>query len=718
MEKLNAQAVVSHDSFVHTPETKLGLTDNQHIVMDIADVMGIPPQYIDDTYLSLCKKVCSLLGISPEITAGLQSLAGIQKILPIGIEIVHAPAAAVDEDDSQVAIMNAALGLRNRVYSFIDDVTSFITHATNSGLVPPSNPFVVISELDAKRRNAMGMIVQNAGTEFMPQGNSAFPIQVDKTTADDIVFNIGAFVQLLLAQKNGTLDLSTVAKRAAAQISSFSFSLDGFGSSGDTAVDLLRFIPSADELRAQKNIELLASFDFSKRVARLVFVCDYIAAGQKLGSIIGWKKIADASGYILKKKNVFDITQQEIYLSNDVLVALGESLRDYVQTFVMSFYDRIDQRNVCLYLDQGVSQDSCYQYSVRGFQNQKQSQGQLFTVASTPNSFVSVTRAKVESTLTDLAKKYFGQSATSDDINPWPVLSEQIFGDSRFDWVLSAVNSRISINRGDAFEDSRKFYYLGARLSDLLTMMDRGLFVVPNDVNAVVTNVNNSISNFGLSQTVGELLSDSGIIYYFEGSEEVIPSGFSRAGTMTVDTSPLLKAVFSAVDTDNAILDLRALGTNIPSILNSSRSAESFQGNTELPVVTNVRAAAQELTVPDIGQISTVVAQGDVQYIGSVPSADDSRVDLMTFEGLSKLIRTVRLFADAGPGRGGGSFISDGVLPPQDLPPPVSMQDMQIGPNNAPDVVVKKLEETAAAAPVDIKQEKIGVNTLAGKFIK
>ena len=666
---------IGHDSVTSVPPADGSLTDNQRIVMDVADVIGTPPPEIGQDFLDLCNRVASLLNVSIE-----RELRSSVSDVKVDIQRIVTPVSPTEEDpsdpaepvDSPVAIRNAALSYRSAIFSFFDAVTSFIATASNAGLVPPDNPFVVIAGLDAARRNEMSMIVQSAGTEFFPQGNSAYPVKVTAQQADDLVFNMGAFVQLIKAQKQGKIDVDQVAKDSA-QIGSFSFSLAGLGSSGDPAVDLLRFIPSADEIRAQKNLELLSAFDFRKRVPRIVFIADYDVLGKRSGAIIGWKRISDASGYVIKKVSVFERAQATLQVTNADLETSRDSVGSYVEKFVSPFYDDIDFKNVCLYLDTGVSTDQMYRYSVQAFQTRMEEQGRIFTVPTSPSSFSLVNRNKVQASLSSLANQYFGDSATGDDVNPWPVLSSQVFGDSRFDWILAAVNFRAALNRGESLSDAKDFSYLGARVSSLFSAMDSGRFVLPTSVDDIISGINSAVSRFGVGQTVSEVFQETGILYYLEGSEPANPDGFNRAGVVDVGRSPALSAVFSAIDPQTTTLDLRVLGENMLSTLNDS----GFSSRTEVmgvrpPASSSpvVPSTAQEIVVPDIGASSAVVAQGDIQFLVSLPSKEDSVIDLTNFDGISKLVRCVRLFSDSGPGRGGGMTVAEGVVPQQAQEPP------------------------------------------------
>jgi hypothetical protein len=681
---------VAHQAILQYPIIPPNLTPNQKVVWDIAEVLGVPPVTIGQDYLDTCNKVAALLGV-PSAAAqntmkvaqltqnvSIQPLLSISRALPIAAGMsfpyvnVAAPVFSLSHPtdvNNSVGIRNGALQARNNVFDFVNRVSSFIAQATNQGLAPPDNPFVFISNLQAARE-----------TRARTLGNSGLGLDVSTTDADTLVFNIGAYVDLLTAQSQGKLDL-TKTTNVAAQINSFTLSMDGYGSGGHTATDLMRFLPSADEIRAQKDLELLAAFDFKKRQPKVVFTADYQPGEWLEGMVIGWKKIPDASGYILKRRGVFDQTEKSIQVSNKDLQTSMDHLRDYLNAHILTFYDTIDHNQVWAYLDNSTAPDQLYLYTVQAYQIQNDAKDQLFQVPLNPSNLSSPARAKVLSTLTQLAHQYYGPGASADDINPWPIISLQLFGNSQFDWILAAVNGRASTNRHDSNADTRRFSYLGARLSHLLDFMDRGLFVAPKNINDAVKAVTESVNNFGVSQTIAEILHETGILYYFEGTEHPKPSGLNRAGTLNVGVSPLLSGIISAIDPETATLDLKTLGSNLPSLLHNGGLLTDRASITGLKLGhsggnPNVHATPQEINVPDPSVTNDEVTQGDVQFLNQLPATADSVIDLTTYSGLSDLTRTIRLFADEGPNRGGGDTVAQGVSQPAPpraevyIPPP------------------------------------------------
>lgn len=672
--------VVSHQAILAAPLVNTSLTANQKTVQDFADVIGVPPVDMGQDYLAKCQRVAALLGLPSVSVPQISQVSTVLEMMPIHVEralpsspsrttpygnvMVPPPPSPGTDANGNIAYRGPALSARNNVFGFINKVAAFTAQASNAGLQPPDNPFIIIANLDAARQ----IRAQRAG---MP----GIAIIVEAGLADDLVYNIGAYVELLTAQAQGTLDLDKTTN-VSAQLNGFTLSMDGFGSGGNIATDLMRFLPSADEVRAQKDLDLLSAFDFRKRVPKVLFTADYVPTGDQQGMVICWKKIPDASGYVITRRGVFDNTERKIQLSNADLQPAMDHLRDYLKAYFLTFYDTIDDTQVWAYLDQSIAADQYYLYRVQAYQVHNDSKDQIFNVVTNPSTFSSVNQNRLQTTLDGLAKQYFGPSATADDVNPWPLISLQLYGNSQFDWILAAVNSRASVNRNDAADDTRRFSYLGARVSHVIDFMNRGMFVAPKDVNDVVSSVNSSVTNFGVSQTIAEILHETGILYYFEGTEQSKPTGFNRAGTLNVGASPLLSGIIAAVDPETATLDLKSLGTNLPQVLANTQFNNDPAEVTGLKlgqtsVDPNVHASPQEINVPDPSSTTDTLNQGDVDYLNKLPPSDNTIIDLTQYDGLSALVRTIRLFADEGPNRGGGDDVPTGILQP--APPPVAV---------------------------------------------
>lgn len=678
------------DLLLRYPIAKADLSRNQQVITDLSQVIAQPPANESDftaNYLQVAIRVAALLGVPSNVAE--EMLQDIQvndtqdkqfsdpprvsatvylkpQFIPFpygGGFTVPIPATAyptVTKNASRVEwnsnhlVRNGVLDARNNVFAFMDKVSSFVARAQNAGFSPPDNPFTVVASMASRTMN-----------QRLLYGNAGNATNVDSKLADDLVYNMGAYVDLIKAEAAGQIDLS-VSEEKAAQLSSVRISMDGYGSNGNVATDLMRFLPNAQELQEAADDELLAAFDFRKRLPKILFTVDYEPDDSGLkGCIIGWKKIADASGYVLHRRNILDNTEAQITVSNTDIETKYAQISDYVKNWVMTFYDTVDESQIFAYLDTGVPPDGNFFYTVQAYQVRNDSKDHVFNVETVATQVSPSNRARIEASLRSFALQDF-RSNDPDSINPWPMISKILLGDSRFDWILAGVNCRASMNRNDPNTDTRRFSYLGARISHLIQFMDSGKFVMPKNVNDVAKNVSDSITNFGLSQTITEVLHETGVLYYFEGTPPKPADGFNRAGTLSVKTSPFLSAVIAAVDPDAATLDLKVLGNNLPMALASSGfnaqlvDIMHLGGGAGSPTP-DLLAQPTPVNVPDLSTTTDQGVQGDIQFLSKLSSPDSALVDLTTFDGISTLVRTIRIFTAEGPNRGGGDAVDQGV---------------------------------------------------------
>lgn len=678
------------DLLLRYPVAKSNLSRNQQVITDLAQVIAQPPANetsFTTSYLEVAIRVAALLGVESKVAEEM-----LQDILvndtqdkqfsdpprvsatvylkpqyipfPYGggftIPVPSTAYPTVTKNAARVEwntnhlVRNGVLDARNNVFAFMNKVSSFVARAQNAGFAPPDNPFTVVAGIASKTAN-----------QRLLYGNSAYTTSIDAQLADDLVFNMGAYVDLIKAEAAGQIDLS-ISEEKAAQLSHVRISMDGYGSNGNVATDLMRFLPNAQELQEAADAQLLAAFDFRKRIPHMLFTTDYEPDDTGLkGCIVGWKKIADASGYVVHRRSILNNTEAEITVSNKDIETKYAQISDYVKNWILTFYDTVEQNQIYAYLDTGVPPDGNFFYTVQAYQVRNDTKDHVFNVENVVTHVSPSNRARIEATLRQFALQDF-RTADEDSINPWPMISKVLLGDSRFDWILSGVNCRASMNRNDSNADTRRFSYLGARISHLLQFMDQGKFVMPKNVNDVAKNVSDSITNFGLSQTITEVLHETGILYFFEGTPPKPADGFNRAGTLSIKTSPFLSAVIAAVDPDAATLDLKVLGNNLPIALASSGfSAQMVDimhlgGGAGSPTP-DLLAQSTPVNVPDLSTTTDQGSQADIQFLSKLSSPDSAIVDLTTFDGISTLVRTIRIFTAEGPNRGGGDAVEQGV---------------------------------------------------------
>jgi hypothetical protein len=637
--------------------------------------MQAPPPSVTQDYLNRCLFAASNLNVpvnqtmvtQPPVTTPAGVLGNVIKDISTAIsKVLWQPASTIanpalqplwDENEQNRALANAAQG---NVLAFIERVNTFINQASNSGFQPPSNPFTLLAQYNSDR------------------GGGFAPIQLASSDADNIVFNIGAYVDLLEAYNQGGVDLNSPTGFNSAQMSHVKLSFDGLGGSGNPAADILTFLPTNDQVAEQSLAQALSVLDFTKRVPYLLFTSDYSPVHNQpsQGTLVGWKKIPDASGYILTRREVFAARNSTTEVSNATLDAMHDGFSDYAQRYVLSFFDSIDPSNVYFFLDTDLEANEYYIYTLQAYQVKNNQQGAVFTVDVTPVSLTLAAKNTIGQTIRQMSNwpdyTVTGYNADGSEIrdyndfqetiSPWPAFAQYLYGDSTYDWLLAAANVRASITRNDNVTITRQYSYLNAHSQFLEAQADAGKLVKPTNVAQVVQNIQSSIQNFGVSQTIQLLLDETEISYFFEGRDPQTNPYFSRAGTVNTVNSPLFNMIGSSIDPETATLDLTHLASNMQLLLAQSTLTVGTQvlpGSSGAP-----NASPSEISIPDPSVTGTQMATG-LQYINQLGNVGgDTVIDLTTYDGLSTLMRVIRILSDFGPGKQTPS------APPKNAPPP------------------------------------------------
>lgn len=532
-------------------------------------------------------------------------------------------------DVPDVAKTSRGSTARVNLFGFMEEVLSFSSQAKNAGFSPPDNPFVEISRLNALR-NKMNV-----------------EVQVSEQDASDLIYNIQAYVDLLEAQAAGAINLQSGVFNAA-QLEHVTLSYSGLGGTGNNVADLMRLLPDADELKSKKAHDALSVLNFSKRLPHVVFVCEYNPVGNKeIGSIIGWKRIADAAGYIVKRHSVMSNEDVEFEVSNNDVIQNNDKLMDYVKTYVMTFYDKIKPEGVCLFLDKNPPQNEYCIYRVQAYQLKKESSTSII-----PSNFVSMNltglqKLSITKRIRELDPADIDQLG-EETISPWPVIAEQVLNDANVDWILAASNIRNAIDTKEEKTISRKYSYLNSHVKFLLERSDAGKLVRPESIDAVRDAVANAIQTYGVSQTIEALLQETGVLYYFDGRDGREDTVFDRAGTQDVTTSGVIGAVVSAIDPESATIDLKSLATNLASILSDGK-LEDY--TTTLEMAAKKAEGAKPTEIEIASSFSNDSAEAGIQFVANLGEASETSVDLTTFDGISKMMRVIRVMSDFGPNR-------------------------------------------------------------------
>ena len=683
IDKITQMYLAKGSSGDKTANPLIKLSFDEQIVADLIDCLQKPSPQITPEYVALVQRTASLLNVvnvsSAEIhrDTGARASWGDSSFPEQGTsghmtKNMNRPLMIGTTADPQEKLRNEVNRLRNQVYDVINRVNDFVARAKNAGFVPPENPFVL----------AMSYNVGRIGY---------FPIKISSAIASKIVKNIVAYVALLDAERTGKLNLNNA--NSSAQLSSVKLSLDGFGGSGDALLDLSKLLPDADEVKTQKATEALSVFDFSKRIPKLLFTAHYAPDGIPKGIIVGWKKVPDASGYVIKRRNVFDGNEVTYGLTNSDVNASTARLSEYMKAWILTFYDNVNHSNVCCYLDADVSPHAYFFYKIQSYQLQNGSPGSMFKVETAPHFISQATKVQIRSQLElldpnrdKLAKNAASnlrglppaQAGNPDLISPWPVLAHFILGDSKYDWLLAAINIRQSINRGDTRSTTRNYSYLAAQLNFLFAQADAGKLVVPKNKNMaeLLNNVSDAISQFGTNQVIREVLQETGALYHFEGKDPNDNAMFTNVDASTLGDSGLIATVAAAIDPETATLNLRTLATNLPKLLSgefvsiNSSLADKVERNS------SKTASTTEIEIPNFDKPSDTAAEDEIRFLRQMGDVGDGIVDLTTVDGIATFMRTVRIFSDIGPNRGAPvvnevtPLFPDPVRPPPPAPRP------------------------------------------------
>lgn len=627
------------------------LTDqNVQFVRDLVDCLQYPPIFLTQNYLDSISRAASFFGIP--LNMGGPSGTKVMwtdQTLPEKTYAAGSPLLVGPDVDAQEKARNEANRLRIAVFGVMNRANLFVAQAKNSGFAPPANPFARAMRYNVSR-------------------NAYTPINITVSDAVEIVTGIRQYVALLAAQDSGQINFDADPTHAA-QLSSVRLSLEGFGGSGDTVIDLARLLPDIDAVKAQKALDALSAFDFSKRTPKLLFTAEYAPQGTPSGVVVGWKKVPDASGYVIRRKGLFDKKEETFVLDNEQMRSSTARLDQYVRNWILSFYDSLDPKNVCSFLDISVPEHAYVTYQVQAYQLQNTSPGAIFDVEVTPFFMSQALKTQIRNQLENLDPNVRGQRSSPDSISPYPVLAHFILGDAKSDWILAAINSRQSVNRRDQKSVTRGFSYLAAQLQFLFDQSDAGKLLIPKnrDVTSVKNKISDAIVQYGVNQVVKELLQQTGALYYFEGKDSSSNELLSQNSS-----GGLISSVAAAIDPENAVLNTKALGSNLMRLLSGeyvdSRDVVGSKGNPN----------SREIVVSqNSDRTSSTQSEDGIKVLNQVV-AESGMIDLTTFEGLSSFMRIVRIFSDIGPNRGAplvenpDPIVPDPVVPPPPAPAPKS----------------------------------------------
>lgn len=508
-----------------------------------------------------------------------------------------------DRDDA----LEGANVARTAILQRADLIQQVKLEAASNGFILPDDPFPAFSQLNFLR--------------------SIFePLSITDEQAAVLYETSISLSKVAKAREDGTVSFVR-GSDPTHHITHFELSVDGFsGGSADALSAILGYQPDADELKRQRAQEALSRLDFSLRRPRPLFVADRIVDNRRTGAVLCWRKMRDAAGYTVARRDVFvDETKATHLPARDSQERTDELLADPTVLQLLTFYGDLHPSDVVLFHDDSTVPDRVYSYVVSAYQNKAPISRNLFDV---PVSQLYLSQAQVQQVRESILADADGKGI--DTISPYPALAQAAFGDSRHDWILAGSNVLASVRRGDGSEGTRRFSYLGARATDILDAVSAGLLVVPTDIVSIQEAVVGSLSAWGVSQTILAVLDGTGTTLYVAGDDSV---GFQATAVAVDASTDGLYRILSAIDPEMAVIDPQNIIANL-----SVPSRDPFD-TVHRPRETPVRGGGTVGT-PDV--------------VPSIPTVSDigtELIDLTTYEGISRLIRTIRFFYDFFPTR-------------------------------------------------------------------
>ncbi|HEU5118700.1 MAG TPA: hypothetical protein VFT74_19050 [Isosphaeraceae bacterium] len=413
------------------------------------------------------------------------------------------------------------------------------------------------------------------------------------------------------------------------QLASFEVSVDGISTqSGNALADILGYQPDADFVKRKRALDALARLDFSKRKPYLLFTADVITGGKRQnGTIVCWQRMRDASGYNVQKRDVFAIIDfPSISLSNELLErTTAELLADNDFRQVLSFYDWVHPGDVLAFVDDSTHSDTLYSYSVAGVQRRAPATGFIFDV---PMSSLYLSAAQQDQVRAAIQRDMAAYSTSTDldSVSPYPALSEVVYGDPGYGWMLAGCNVLAATRRGDSGDQVRAMSYVGSKASDILAAVGAGRISIPSDIGSVHSAVDAAIASYGVSQALLSVLDGVGLTMFSAGKDD--PLGFKPTQESLEQATGGLAKILSAIDPQTASVD--------PHVLAAALASRTPSG-------TFPRYRAGQVFSSLLGK-ATVTPPSLDQIIGT------DVIDLTTYDGIARLLQLLRTVYDFYPG--------------------------------------------------------------------
>lgn len=494
--------------------------------------------------------------------------------------------------DSGMNTYQTSMTVRAAVLERIEKIQEMMRVASSRGFILPTDPFIELNRLNQYRRL------------FDPLPLLSGQIELTLSSAAKLSEITALFI-------SGDI---TFERKPAFQLTSYELSVDGSSpQSGDALTDILGYQPDGDFIKRKRALDSLAKLDFSKRRPYLLFTCDFDDA-----ALVCWSRMHDASGYKISRRDVFaTVDLPPVYLENKDLINETNGLMADDRFYqILTFYDWLDHSDVLAHVDRSVPADTLYSFTISGVQKRAPGTPFIFDVPAAPLFFSPSMAAAIQTAVEEEAARFKRNPQT---ISPFPALAQLVYGDSSYGWILAGVNVVESIRRGDSPDLTRAMSFIGSTVDGVSSAGQSGRLVIPKDIGSVTTNVENSISSYGVSQSIVSILDGLGMTEFISGKDDLF--GTPTAAEVDKSTSGLSR-ILSVIDPATATIDTTLLVSTL------SNHSLKLKGNASFTRV------IQALTtgVP-IDQAITA-----------------ETIDLTTYSGIGRLVQVLRTIYDFFPG--------------------------------------------------------------------
>ncbi len=485
--------------------------------------------------------------------------------------------------------LQAAMVVRAIIMERVGEINETLRIALSRGYLLPDSPFPKIEQINASR------------SLFMPI-NMEFNDQVYLLNAASELSEIAK------ACKDGKI---TFDRKPAAQLASYEVSVDGMSpQSGDALTDILGYQPDGDYIKRKRAIDSLSKLDFSKRKPYLLFTFE----SKTGGIVVCWSRMRDASGYVVRRRDVFNAEDlPDVVLSNaGLLESTNELLKNEHFYQALSFYDWTTPQDVMAMTDDAVSRDTLYSYKISGLQKKAPASSFIFDVPTNSLLFSPALADAARASLAEEARTFRREPSA---MSPYPAISEAVYGDPSFGWIIAGCNILASVRRGDNVDSVRANSYVGSTVEHIFAEATAGRLFIPSDLSKVQAAVESAISSYGVSQTILAILDGTGMTNFVSGKDD--PNGIQATQASVEGSTAGLARILSAIDPETATLD-PAL------IIGGAKPRASKSGSTEI---------RQSAGGPGL---DAIVAGGVI--------------DLTTYTGIGRLMQLLRTVYDFYPG--------------------------------------------------------------------